>query len=165
MTTTLCHCGSKVPFADCCEPILNGEREALTAEVCMRARYSAFASGQIDYIKKTIDPDQRKEFDDKGIKDWSLNSQWHGLEIREVKKGLAEDTEGTVEFIASYRAKDVLRHHHEVASFKKIDGAWHFMNGEVQKQETVKRDAPKVGRNDPCTCGSGKKYKKCCGKV
>ena len=25
-----------------------------------------------------------------------------------------------------------------------------------------KRDAPKVGRNDPCPCGSGKKYKKCC---
>ncbi|OGR41570.1 MAG: hypothetical protein A2X28_06115 [Elusimicrobia bacterium GWA2_56_46] len=31
------------------------------------------------------------------------------------------------------------------------------------KVETVKRDAPKVGRNDPCVCGSGKKYKKCCG--
>jgi preprotein translocase subunit SecA len=29
---------------------------------------------------------------------------------------------------------------------------------------TVKRDEPKVGRNDPCPCGSGKKYKKCCGK-
>ena len=29
--------------------------------------------------------------------------------------------------------------------------------------EAVKRDAPKVGRNDPCVCGSGKKYKKCCG--
>ncbi len=28
---------------------------------------------------------------------------------------------------------------------------------------TLKRDAPKVGRNDPCSCGSGKKYKKCCG--
>ncbi len=28
----------------------------------------------------------------------------------------------------------------------------------------VKRDAPKVGRNDPCPCGSGKKYKNCCGK-
>jgi uncharacterized protein len=27
----------------------------------------------------------------------------------------------------------------------------------------VQRDAPKVGRNDPCPCGSGKKYKKCCG--
>ncbi len=30
-------------------------------------------------------------------------------------------------------------------------------------QETVRRDTPKVGRNDPCPCGSGKKYKKCCG--
>ena len=27
----------------------------------------------------------------------------------------------------------------------------------------VRRDEPKVGRNDPCTCGSGKKFKKCCG--
>jgi preprotein translocase subunit SecA len=33
------------------------------------------------------------------------------------------------------------------------------------KPTTVKRDAPKVGRNDPCPCGSGKKYKKCCGKA
>jgi preprotein translocase subunit SecA len=33
-----------------------------------------------------------------------------------------------------------------------------------QKVETYKRDQPKIGRNDPCPCGSGKKYKKCCGK-
>lgn len=33
------------------------------------------------------------------------------------------------------------------------------------KQETIRRDAPKVGRNDPCPCGSGKKYKNCCGKL
>ena len=31
------------------------------------------------------------------------------------------------------------------------------------RQEPVHREAPKVGRNDPCPCGSGKKYKKCCG--
>ena len=30
--------------------------------------------------------------------------------------------------------------------------------------QPIKREAPKVGRNDPCPCGSGKKYKKCCGK-
>ena len=29
--------------------------------------------------------------------------------------------------------------------------------------QTIKRDEPKVGRNDDCPCGSGKKYKKCCG--
>jgi preprotein translocase subunit SecA len=34
----------------------------------------------------------------------------------------------------------------------------------AKAQETIRRDAPKVGRNDPCPCGSGKKYKNCCGK-
>ncbi len=33
------------------------------------------------------------------------------------------------------------------------------------KQETVRRSEEKVGRNDPCPCGSGKKYKNCCGKI
>jgi hypothetical protein len=32
------------------------------------------------------------------------------------------------------------------------------------KRKPFKRDQPKVGRNDPCPCGSGKKYKKCCGR-
>jgi preprotein translocase subunit SecA len=36
--------------------------------------------------------------------------------------------------------------------------------GEAPAVSQVKRDKPKVGRNDPCPCGSGKKYKKCCGK-
>ena len=33
------------------------------------------------------------------------------------------------------------------------------------KIETFRRETPKVGRNDPCPCGSGKKFKKCCGKA
>ncbi len=32
-----------------------------------------------------------------------------------------------------------------------------------EKGKTIVREEPKVGRNDPCPCGSGKKYKKCCG--
>ncbi|NLW85909.1 MAG: hypothetical protein GXY38_03445, partial [Planctomycetes bacterium] len=36
--------------------------------------------------------------------------------------------------------------------------------GESQKVQTITREEPKVGRNDPCPCGSGKKYKKCCGQ-
>jgi len=32
-------------------------------------------------------------------------------------------------------------------------------------EATVRREAPKVGRNDPCPCGSAKKYKKCCALV
>jgi len=38
-------------------------------------------------------------------------------------------------------------------------------DNEVEKPETFKRETPKVGRNDPCPCGSGKKYKQCHGKL
>ncbi len=34
---------------------------------------------------------------------------------------------------------------------------------EQKKSTTIVNDGPKIGRNDPCPCGSGKKYKKCCG--
>ncbi|MEC7460431.1 MAG: SEC-C metal-binding domain-containing protein, partial [Pseudomonadota bacterium] len=33
------------------------------------------------------------------------------------------------------------------------------------RQSPFVRDVAKVGRNDPCPCGSGKKYKLCCGKI
>jgi curved DNA-binding protein CbpA len=40
---------------------------------------------------------------------------------------------------------------------------WDDEEPEDEKPEPIRRTAPKVGRNDPCPCGSGKKYKKCCG--
>ncbi len=36
--------------------------------------------------------------------------------------------------------------------------------GGAQAKQPVRRDQPKVGRNDPCPCGSGRKFKKCCGR-
>jgi preprotein translocase subunit SecA len=38
-------------------------------------------------------------------------------------------------------------------------------DGEVAMDLPVRRNVPKVGRNDPCPCGSGKKYKNCCGRT
>jgi len=37
-------------------------------------------------------------------------------------------------------------------------------NVKEHKAKTIVNEGPKVGRNDPCPCGSGKKYKQCCGK-
>ena len=54
--------------------------------------------------------------------------------------------------------------HHERAEFSRIDGRWFYIDGEMIKAKPVVREAPKVGRNEPCPCGSGKKYKKCCGR-
>ncbi|MDR3073942.1 MAG: preprotein translocase subunit SecA [Deltaproteobacteria bacterium] len=46
---------------------------------------------------------------------------------------------------------------------KESSGNLSYSGSEPPKPSTVKRETPKVGRNDDCPCGSGKKYKKCCG--
>ncbi|MBS4095807.1 MAG: SEC-C domain-containing protein [Sulfuricella sp.] len=43
-----------------------------------------------------------------------------------------------------------------------IGDIYRFMQS-LKSSEPVRREAPKVGRNDPCPCGSGKKFKQCCG--
>lgn len=39
---------------------------------------------------------------------------------------------------------------------------WHISIIRRLDEQTYEREAPKVGRNDPCPCGSGQKYKRCC---
>jgi preprotein translocase subunit SecA len=48
-------------------------------------------------------------------------------------------------------------------AFGEAQDGEYFTGDEVAQIEQVKREEPKVGRNDPCPCGSGKKYKKCHG--
>jgi len=158
-----CQCFSELKPEECCQPYLKGEMSPPTAASLMRSRYTAFATGNIDYIVETHHPDKRHEVDQEEIKVWSENSEWEGLEIIETHKGTEKDSEGVVEFVAKYRIKGRLQTHHEVAEFQKVDGKWYFYDGQLQRTTYV-REAPKVGRNDPCTCGSGKKFKKCCGR-
>jgi preprotein translocase subunit SecA len=57
--------------------------------------------------------------------------------------------------------------HEEVSQFEMTErqrAAAQAPQGEATKVKQIKLEQPKVGRNDPCPCGSGKKYKKCCGK-
>jgi SEC-C motif-containing protein len=159
-----CPCGSGISFEQCCRPIISGEQPAETAEALMRSRCSAFATLQIDHIWESTHPDQRKGHSRKTIQKWSEKSQWLGFEIISVTGGQPADDEGQVEFVAEYREKGMRNRHHELATFKKKDGKWYFYDGSPAPQKQVVRDAPKIGRNDPCLCGSGKKYKKCCGR-
>lgn len=87
-----------------------------------------------------------------------------GLEIVETEGGADSDQEGVVEFIATYKDRSLVRRHHERSQFLRHDGQWYFVDGEMVAPETEVHQSPKVGRNDPCPCGSGKKFKKCCGK-
>lgn len=171
----ICPCNSGEKYAKCCEPILSGHTQASTAEKLMRARYTAYTQANMSFIKKTITPEGRKDFDENSAKKWALESKWKGLKILSTEKGTEGDTKGRVEFIATYEQNGEGVDHHEVAQFRKNkDGEWLFSDSESHthkegeghshaKPQTVIRESPKVGRNDPCSCGSGKKYKKCCG--
>lgn len=159
----MCPCGSNRAYEECCLPAIRGERPAATAEALMRSRYSAYVKVETDYLFQSTHPDHRKGYDHKGTKTWAENSEWEGLEILGTVAGQAEDLEGEVEFIARFREKGVRRQHHEQGHFKKEDGLWYFTDGHAVAPKTIVRSEPKVGRNDPCPCGSGKKFKKCCG--
>lgn len=159
---TNCPCGCDKSFDECCEPFLNGTSNAPTAEVLMRARYSAFAMANVDFIERTTHSSTKAEFNQENTRKWAEESQWHSLEILNVIGGQEDEAEGTVEFIATYSQNDERVEHHEVSTFRKEAGIWAFVDGHMANQP-FRRDQPKIGRNDPCYCGSGKKFKKCCG--
>lgn len=159
-----CPCCSGSSYADCCEPVIRGARQAATAEELMRSRYSAYALGEIDWIVGSQAPEGRQFVDRRATEEWSRRATWHGLEIVETRQGGADDTEGIVEFKARYEIGGEAVVHHEIASFRREDAQWFFLDGIEVKPRPFKRLAPKVGPNEPCPCGSGKKHKKCCGR-
>ena len=161
----LCPCASGKNFGECCGPVLAGKRKPATAAELMRARYSAYAVCDVDFLFKSSGPEVQAEFDKKTTREWSESATWQGLDILGTEKGGEGDEEGYVAFVAHYAANGQPCQHRETSYFKRIDGDWRFIDGEIDNDvETYRREEPKIGRNDPCPCGSGKKYKKCCGK-
>ena len=159
-----CPCASGKSFGECCGPVLSGQRKVSTAAELMCARYSAYAVGDIKFLFNSSGPEVRAEFDEKASQEWSKAATWQGLKVLKTEKGGPDDDEGCVEFVASYTANGQACQHHEKSLFKKLDGEWRFIDGVIEGRAPIHREVPKIGRNDPCPCGSGKKYKHCCGK-
>ena len=161
-TIDLCPCGSGKKYSECCEPIIKRTTKAPTAEALMRARYTAYVVHEIDFIIDSCEKGEKiAEIDRKATEDWSNKSTWHGLKILRTEN--PKEDEAIVEFEATYTQKGIRDIHHEIAGFRKIDGEWLYSEG-LLRPTTVVREGKKVGRNEPCPCGSGKKYKQCCGK-
>jgi SEC-C motif-containing protein len=151
-----CPCGGG-EFSHCCGPIINEIEKAPTPESLMRARYSAYATGAIDFLGKSTHSKTRKHFDPVEAERWSRDSRWLGLTILSSESSLPNRAH--VNFEARYEDKDgaaIL--HRERSLFELEDGEWRFVSGGA-----IPAISQKVGRNEPCPCGSGKKYKKCCG--
>jgi uncharacterized protein YchJ len=71
------------------------------------------------------------------------------------------DDRFTVHSLCRYKERDQEVEHKEIAEFRKADDQkWYYYDSK-RPASTYRREEPKIGRNDPCPCGSGKKYKKC----
>ena len=160
-----CPCCSGKEYALCCEPFHLGKEVPKTAEELMRSRYAAYVVADVDFIVNTMLPEKDIEEHKKSVKKWAESSNWEKLEILNTEEGLVDNDKGYVEFKAYYTIEDRQEIHHELAYFERRDdnNQWIFVDGKEPRVEQVINEEPKIGRNDPCPCGSGKKYKKCCG--
>lgn len=159
-----CYCGSGVSYAECCGPIITGAKSAPTAEALMRARYSAHAVNEFDFLEESIHSTTREAVDREQMQQWSEAVQWEGMEVHSTEAGGENDEEGKVSFTAKYSVNGVEQELREDATFVREEGEWRYLDGDVHGHTPYRRENPKVGRNEPCPCGSGKKFKKCCGQ-
>ena len=160
-------------YQDCCQPyhnsLLTEETDKAdgiktdTAERLMRTRYSAFVLVIPEYIVKTTLPAQQKLLDIQAIESWAKETDWAGLEIVAHTPKLGK-RHAQVEFKAYFNVSDNeddgLQAHHELSAFVKVtdktnnDARWYFLDPTVEMTITQKQ---------PCICGSGEKFKRCCG--
>lgn len=155
---TLCPCGSEHKLEDCCGPIIDGTA-ALTPEALMRSRYTAFVLGKLDHIDRTHAPEVRDHFNRAEAERTVAEVDWLGLDVRNASEN---GDKGSVEFAIQFRRDGQELSQHEVSTFRRVDGRWLYEGGQVSAKGPP-RQVIKIGRNDPCPCGSGNKYKKCCG--
>jgi SEC-C motif-containing protein len=163
-----CPCGSGAAHAACCGAYLADHRPAPTAETLMRSRYTAYVLRDVDYLLRTWDPAHRPARlsleDDR--------TQWLGLQILSTEAGGPADQKGRVRFIARFRLHGREQALAEHSRFRKQGDRWLYIDGDGDGDGEVGTAAPvrpavarpTAGRNDPCPCGSGMKYKRCCGK-
>lgn len=137
----LCPCLSGKEYTACCGAIIGGRHTAPTAEALMRSRYSAFVKGEIDYLKDSLHPEHRADFDPISTKNLADNAQWLGLRIINTRGGGKDDQEGTVEFIATFRMDGVTYEHHELGEFNRLNDIWYYTDGKVILPNTEQRQS------------------------
>ncbi|WP_367109250.1 YchJ family protein [uncultured Psychrobacter sp.] len=155
---------TSLSYSDCCQPYHNeidkaDGIKAENAERLMRTRYSAFVLIKPDYIVKTTLPAQQNLLNIQAIETWARETDWAGLEIVKHTPKLGK-RHAQVEFKAYFKTSDGLQAHLELSTFVKVkdktsnDKRWYFLDPTVAMNVTQKQ---------PCICGSGEKFKRCCG--
>lgn len=147
-----CYCNSGRLFSACCQPILQGMKTATTPECLMRSRFTAYALSDYDYILTTYASAPRATLSQHDLRASAEQTKWLSLNI------IALPSPHQVEFKAWYGENGKLGLLHETSSFTLEDDAWRYVSGNLHPDTGY----IKKGRNEPCICLSGKKFKQCC---
>ena len=159
INSPMCACGTGKTAEKCCLAVISTPLKAKTPAQLMRSRYVAYTLGDTRYLIDSWHSSTRPvslKLDEKLV--------WAGLKLVKESKVVAEGLHwiGYVEFMASFTRDGAMGQVHERSRFLFEDGLWFYVDGEqIETGELYARRQP--GRNDPCFCGSGKKFKKCCG--
>jgi SEC-C motif-containing protein len=150
-----CPCGTENKYEACCGKYIDKNETPPTPEALMRSRYTAFTQANTDYIAKTMVSPSIDDFNAEETKAFASSVEWLNLDII---KSSSQGNQGLVEFKAHFKKKHDKHVIHEISSFTLKNGAWFYVDGSLPPATRTVT----IGRNDPCMCGSGKKYKKCC---
>lgn len=156
---TMCPCGSLKDYAMCCGIYIDEQKIPETPEQLMRSRYTAYTQANIPYITLTMKPPASLQFQAEAAEEWAKRVHWHRLEVLATA---IQGKVGFVEFIAHFDDDAQQQVLHEISEFHLENNRWYYVDGKSPKNKPFVNQK-KVNRNDKCSCGSGKKYKKCCG--
>ncbi|MBQ0833862.1 YchJ family protein [Marinobacter sp.] len=146
-TFPYCPCGSQRRYAECCQRYHSGEK-APSPEALMRSRFTAFVLKIESYLRASWHTSTRPA-------ELGLDNSPDWVSLRILDTGQNGDN-GQVHFQAIYRLNPGWGYLQEHSQFVRENGRWYYLEG--QPHEGVL----KPGRNEPCPCGSGRKFKACC---
>lgn len=128
----------------------------------MRSRYTAYATGDVDYLQQTCGGEALLGFNRNDLLRSMRTTQWLRLDILATDAGGAADDAGSVTFRARFLEQGRIGVLEERSDFRRLGGQWRYIRGEASVGPDGE-GAARIGRNDPCPCGSGRKFKKCHG--
>ena len=118
-----CWCGNP-DRSTCCGPVLAGQTDPATAEALMRSRYSAYATGNTDYLLHSWHPAHRP-----AQVEYNPDQRWLGLKIKSTEQGGSNDETGTVEFVARFKINGRGHRLQERSRFARLRGRWVYLDG------------------------------------
>jgi SEC-C motif-containing protein len=156
-----CPCGSSFDYLTCCGQYIEQHQVPLTPEALMRSRYSAYTRANMDYIQQTMRGKPALGFDANQVGKWAKKVWWLRLQV--MNATMINDTQGYVEFVATYLEGAYLHQMHERSEFVYDQGRWFYVDGTQPTLSLALKQL--MTRNMPCPCGHGKRFKNCHGRA